>query len=52
MLASLALIANAITMAQIILAGARVNIRSVIMYAFCTFVTSVVIRVTSPAVLK
>ena len=49
MLASLALIANAITMAQIILAGARVNIRSVIMYAF---VTSVVIRVTSPAVLK
>ncbi len=50
--ASLALIVNAMTIAQIILAGALVNIRRIIWYAFCILVTSVVILVTSPAVLN
>mgnify|MGYP007110820245 CR=1 FL=1 len=50
--ASLALIVNAMTIAQIILAGALVNIRRIIWYAFYILVTSVVILVTSPAVLN
>ena len=36
---------NAITIAMIIDAGARIAIRSTIWYAFCRFVTSVVRRV-------
>ena len=52
MLESLALILNAMTIAQIMLAGALVNIRKIIWYAFCRLVTSVVRRVTSPAVLN
>ena len=51
MLAILALIINAIAMAQIRLAGARVHIRKIIWYAFCRLVTSVVRRVIRPAVL-
>ena len=50
--ASLALIVNAMTIAQIILAGALIIIRRIIGYAFCRLVTSVVRRVTRPAVLK
>ena len=52
MLATLALIINAIAMAQIRLAGARVHIRRIIWYAFCRLVTSVVRRVIRLAVLN
>ena len=43
-----ALIVNAMIIAVSMENGARTNIRSSIIYAFCTFVTSVVSLVTSP----
>ena len=44
------LITMHITNAMIIISGARTAMRIIIINAFCRFVTSVVIRVTSPAV--
>ena len=52
MLAILALIKNAMNIAQIRENGARMHIRRIIWYAFWMLVTSVVSRVTSPAVLN
>ena len=49
---SSALIINAMNMALISVIGALVNIRIIIWNAICTFVTSVVRRVTRPAVEK
>ncbi len=47
-----ALITKDITIASTKLTGARIHMRRIIWYEFCTFVTSVVRRVTSPAVLN
>jgi len=45
-------ITKAITNAKISISGQRMAMRIIIMYAFCTFVTSVVRRVTSEEVEK
>ena len=44
--------AKHMAMLHISVSGARTAKRSIIRYAFCTLVTSVVMRVTSPAVLN
>ena len=49
---SLALMIKVIVMAVTSITGARISIRIIIWNAFCTLVTSVVRRVTSPAVEK
>ena len=41
-----------ITMAKISMAGQRIRVRMIIIKAFCTLLTSVVKRVTSPALLN
>ena len=47
---SLALRVNAMIREKIIIIGALTSVRMIIMYAICTFVISVVIRVTRLAV--
>ena len=49
---SFALMESAMTSATMSVTGARVNIMSIIWKAFCTLLTSVVMRVTRPAVEK